>query len=141
MYRIIALNQACCTAQKARSAKMININFLRAAKVYSILFRYWFGRYSGTINYLKNRLLQHFLQPRKHSRAARKAPRGHMRPAVRMLCRPASNAHKPKHSKTWNTVTASSGVRRKFPRWGASFVTIVWRHKPTLGEVPMARPF
>jgi len=31
---------------------------------------------------------------------------------------------------------ANSGVRRKFPREGPSFVTIVWRHKSTLGEVP-----
>jgi len=37
--------------------------------------------------------------------------------------------------------TEASGVRRKFPRRGQSFVTIVWRHKSTLGEVPKARPF
>jgi len=34
-----------------------------------------------------------------------------------------------------------SGVRRKFSREGQSFVTIVWRHKSTLGEVPKAQPF
>jgi len=33
-----------------------------------------------------------------------------------------------------------SGVRRKFPTEVPSFVTIVWRHKSTLGEVPKARP-
>jgi len=37
--------------------------------------------------------------------------------------------------------SVASGVRRKFPRVGQSFVTIVWRHKSTLGEVPKARPF
>jgi len=35
----------------------------------------------------------------------------------------------------------ANGARRKFPREGLSFVTIVWRHKSTLGEVPKARPF
>jgi len=34
-----------------------------------------------------------------------------------------------------------SGVRRKFPRGGPSFVTIVWRHKSTLGKGRKARPF
>jgi len=47
------------------------------------------------------------------------------------------------NSLTWNLETeiVTSGVRRKFPRGGQSFVTIVWRHKSTLGEVPKARPF
>jgi len=39
-----------------------------------------------------------------------------------------------------STFFPTSGVHRKFPR-GQSFVTIVWRHKSTLGEVPKARPF
>jgi len=33
----------------------------------------------------------------------------------------------------WRTQKISEG--------GQSFVTIVWRHKSTLGEVPKARPF
>jgi len=33
----------------------------------------------------------------------------------------------------WRTQKISEG--------GPSFVTIVWRHKSTLGEVPKARPF
>jgi len=39
------------------------------------------------------------------------------------------------------TCHTCSGVRRKFPRGWPSFVTIVWRHKSTSGEVPKARPF
>jgi len=35
----------------------------------------------------------------------------------------------------------SSDVSRKFSRGRPSFVTIVWRHKSTLVEVPKARPF
>jgi len=38
-YRITALNQTCAT-QKPQSAKLININFSRAANVLSILFHY-----------------------------------------------------------------------------------------------------
>jgi len=34
----------------------------------------------------------------------------------------------------------TSGVRRIFPSGGPSFVTIMWRHTSTLGEVPKTRP-
>jgi len=36
---------------------------------------------------------------------------------------------------------ATSGVGRKLRRGEQSFVTIVWRHKSTLGEAAKARPF
>jgi len=45
-----------------------------------------------------------------------------------------------KHSRIAGMVQFN-GVRRKFPRRGQSFVTIVQRHKSTLGEVPWARLF
>jgi len=31
----------------------------------------------------------------------------------------------------YSILAVTSGVRRKFPRGGQSFVTIVWRHKST----------
>jgi len=37
------------------------------------------------------------------------------------------------HQNQWRTQKISKG--------GQSFVTIVWRHKLTVGEVPNARPF
>jgi len=42
---------------------------------------------------------------------------------------------------TFNVLLLISGVRRNFPRGWPNFVTIVWRHKSTLREVPKARPF
>jgi len=86
-------------AQKARSAKLININL---PWVYSILFRCSLKEIleQKIIILLKNRLLQQFLQSKKLSRAAGKALRDRMRPAGRILFRPALNAHKPKHGKT-----------------------------------------
>jgi len=46
----------------------------------------------------------------------------------------------------WYILVLDSGVRRNFPRGGQVLpqscdVTIVWRHKSTLGEVPKAWPF
>jgi len=78
----IAAYQTCIT-QKARRAKLININFPRAAKK---LFRctvIWKKILVWQLIIPEAGLLQHFLQLRKLSQATRKALAG------RMLCRPA----------------------------------------------------
>jgi len=80
-YRTIALHQT-PTTRKARNAKMFHTNSATGRKSLICFVSYALEKTSGTINYLKKRLLQNYMLWRKPSQATKKLQGPHMAHAI-----------------------------------------------------------